>query len=102
MGLGASWRSKEELPNGQNSSLHFQIIWVMFSQIMISKTLPSRGAGGNPPNRFETIHLEPDADFDPEQDPLPRTQFLKDNSSTIIAYNDSPDVGFEASINPYR
>src|SRR6266850_4364666 len=69
---------------------------------MISKTLPNRGAGGNPPNRFETIHLEPDADCDPEQDPLPRTQFLKDHSSTIIAYNDSPDVGFEASINPYR
>src|SRR5207253_923628 len=56
----------------------------------------------NPPNRFETIHLEPDADFDPEQDPLPRTQFLKDNSSTIIAHNNSPDVGFETSINPYR
>src|SRR6266478_2727342 len=69
---------------------------------MVSKTIPSRGAGGNPPNRFDTIHIEPDADWDPEQDPLPRTQFLKDNSSTIIAYNDSPDVGFEASINPYR
>ena len=70
--------------------------------VMAIKTLPSRGAGGNPPNRFEKIHLQPDADWDPEQDPLPRTQFLKDISSTIIAYNDSPDVGFEASINPYR
>jgi DNA repair photolyase len=69
---------------------------------MVSKTLPSRGAGGNPPNRFEKIHFEPDADWDPEQDPLPRTQFLKDTTSTIITYNDSPDVGFEASINPYR
>src|SRR6266550_9087500 len=74
----------------------------MLLTVMISKTLPSRGASGNPPNRFEKIHLDPDADWDPEQDPLPRTQFLKDTSSTIIAYNDSPDVGFEASINPYR
>ena len=63
---------------------------------------PSRGAGGNPPNRFEKIRLEPDPDWDPEQDPSPRTEFLRDLSQTIIAYNESPDVGFEASLNPYR
>jgi DNA repair photolyase len=61
-----------------------------------------RGAAQNPPNRFEKIHLEADADWNPEEDPLPRTQFLKDTSKTIIAYNDSPDIGFEASVNPYR
>jgi DNA repair photolyase len=61
-----------------------------------------RGAAQNPPNRFERIHLEADADWNPEEDPLPRTQFLKDTSKTIIAYNDSPDIGFEASVNPYR
>ena len=33
---------------------------------------------------------------------MPRTQFLEDHSKRIIAYNESPDVGFEASINPYR
>lgn len=63
---------------------------------------PSRGAGSNPPNRFEKIRLERDADWDPEQDPSPRTEFLRDLSQTIIAYNESPDVGFEASVNPYR
>jgi DNA repair photolyase len=61
-----------------------------------------RGAASNPPNRFEVIRLEPDADWNPEEDPLPRTQFLKDNSQTIIVSNDSPDVGFEISVNPYR
>jgi DNA repair photolyase len=61
-----------------------------------------RGAADNPPNRFERIELERDADWDPEDDPLPRTQFLKDRSQTIIATNESPDVGFEASLNPYR
>jgi DNA repair photolyase len=65
-------------------------------------SLPARGASSNPPNRFEKIHLEPDADWNPEEDPLPRTQFFKDRTTTIIAYNDSPDVGFDASINPYR
>jgi len=63
---------------------------------------PSRGAASNPPNRFEKLHLEPDPDWNPEEDPAPRTQFFKDRTSTIIAYNDSPDIGFEASINPYR
>ena len=61
-----------------------------------------RGAADNPPNRFERIQLERDADWNPEDDPLPRTQFFKDRSQTIIATNESPDVGFEASINPYR
>ncbi|HLY11605.1 MAG TPA: PA0069 family radical SAM protein [Planctomycetota bacterium] len=61
-----------------------------------------RGAGSNPPNRFERrfVDLDPDA-ADPEE-PLPRTQFLKDASRTLIAKNESPDVGFDRSINPYR
>jgi DNA repair photolyase len=32
----------------------------------------------------------------------PGTQLLKDHTRTLITYNDSPDVGFDASINPYR
>jgi DNA repair photolyase len=61
-----------------------------------------RGASVNPPNRFELLHYElEDAERDPE-DPAPTTQFLVDTSRSIIAYNDSPDVGFAASINPYR
>jgi DNA repair photolyase len=35
-------------------------------------------------------------------DPHPQTVFLRDETRTIINYNDSPDVGFNASINPYR
>jgi DNA repair photolyase len=65
-----------------------------------------RGAADNPPNRFEKIHLERDEDWNPEADedggPGPRTQFFKDHSQTVISYNDSPDVGFQASLNPYR
>ncbi|NIS37664.1 radical SAM protein, partial [Candidatus Saccharibacteria bacterium] len=30
------------------------------------------------------------------------TEFYKDTSQSIITYNDSPDVGFDAGINPYR
>ena len=60
------------------------------------------GAASNPANRFERISLERDADWDPEQDSAPATQFLRDRSQSIIAYNDSPDIPFSASINPYR
>src|ERR1039457_150111 len=63
---------------------------------------PARGAGSNPSNRFERVTLQRDADWDPAQDPLPRTVFLRDHSSKIITSNDSPDVGFEHSVNPYR
>jgi DNA repair photolyase len=61
-----------------------------------------RGAASNPANRFEQIHFERDAEWNPEEDAAPRTVFLRDNSQTAINYNNSPDVGFEASINPYR
>jgi DNA repair photolyase len=61
-----------------------------------------RGAPENPANRFEKIHLEPDADWNPEDDPLPHTQFLHDRSASIITYNDSPDIGFGTGVNPYR
>src|SRR6478752_9604931 len=68
-------------------------------------TIHGRGAAENPPNRFETIELEPDPDYvpDPDDPPIaPQTRFFRDTTRTIIAHNDSPDVGFEFSINPYR
>src|SRR5690349_11720925 len=65
-------------------------------------SLRGRGAGSNPPNRFEQIRLERDQDWNPEEDPAPRTQFLRDLSQSIITYNNSPDISFRAGINPYR
>ena len=67
-----------------------------------SHTIRGRGAAGNPPNRFESISYERDPESAEEEAPSPRTQFLRDLSQSIITYNDSPDVGFSASVNPYR
>lgn len=61
-----------------------------------------RGAAVNPGNRFVPLHLERDENWDPAEDPAPTTQFLRDHSASIINYNDSPDLGFDASVNPYR
>jgi hypothetical protein len=61
-----------------------------------------RGAADNPANRFDRLHYEADPDLDPNDQPTPRTQFLRDDTRSIISTNDSPDVGFTASLNPYR
>jgi DNA repair photolyase len=67
-----------------------------------------RGAGLNPPNRFEPLALEPETDSDhcvrddDDLPSLPITKFFRDSTRSVIAHNDSPDVGFEWSINPYR
>jgi len=61
-----------------------------------------RGAASNPANRFERLHYERQGDEAEIEAIAPATQLLKDTSRSIIAYNDSPDVGFSASINPYR
>ncbi|MGH7426272.1 MAG: PA0069 family radical SAM protein [Candidatus Methylomirabilales bacterium] len=61
-----------------------------------------RGAARNPPNRFETLAYDPEPEGVDPEGPAPETQFFKDPSRSLITVNDSPDVGFEASINPYR
>jgi DNA repair photolyase len=66
-------------------------------------TIRGRGSAENPPNRFEPIEYVPDMDvYDPDEEPRPRTMLFRDNTKKIIAHNDSPDVGFTYSINPYR
>ena len=64
-----------------------------------------RGATGNPDNRFEACSYEAIDDgwgsLDEPPAPL-RTILQKDTARSLINYNDSPDVGFDRSINPYR
>jgi DNA repair photolyase len=75
-----------------------------------SPAIHGRSASWNPANRFEKLHIDlGDTDvvqIDPtdeeEQKPRRETQFYRDGTKTIIARNDSPDVGFETSVNPYR
>ena len=88
-----------------------------------------RGASWSPANRFEKLHVDlndvdaplatsvgvVDVDLDalaaelpahrygaPRERPRRETQYFRDGSKTIISRNNSPDVGFETSINPYR
>jgi DNA repair photolyase len=64
-----------------------------------------RGSATNPHNRFEklTVELEPEALMDEDGEPIrPRTQFLRDDTQSIITFNKSPDISFAAGLNPYR
>jgi DNA repair photolyase len=73
----------------------------------VDLTIHGRGAAHNPPNRFERLAYVPDVPMALElgeegEVATPQTVYLRDNARTIICHNDSPDVGFTYSINPYR
>jgi DNA repair photolyase len=67
-----------------------------------------RGSSLSPPNRFESLRQEPDFEQLTTDDELLTderrvpTVFLPDNAATLIRQNDSPDIPFRYSINPYR
>jgi DNA repair photolyase len=65
---------------------------------MSGQQLPrGRGSASNPANRFSGIEVVAD-------EPLARaeTVYLRDASRSIVSTNTSPDIPFEASVNPYR
>jgi DNA repair photolyase len=65
-------------------------------------SIVGRGATGNPKNRFERIEVEPDPAEHEADELRPETVYLRDFTRSIIARNNSPDIGFDTSINPYR
>ena len=75
---------------------------------MNNTNIKSRAAGLNTPNRFEKLYIDyndtENLDYYPGDEGEKRisTTFYLDNSKSILAHNDSPDLGFDYSINPYR
>jgi DNA repair photolyase len=65
--------------------------------------IKGRGASFSPENRFERIKIETDLEWlDDEPLQKPATEYFVDNSKSILAKNDSYDLSFTYSINPYR
>ncbi|MCS7305361.1 MAG: PA0069 family radical SAM protein [Thermoguttaceae bacterium] len=67
-----------------------------------------RGAAINPPNRYERFHhqadyeqLQYDEDFWAAQE-NPQTEYIPDQSQSIVTSNDSPDIPYRYTLNPYR
>jgi DNA repair photolyase len=64
-----------------------------------------RGAGINPEGRFENVKREAfDDGWNTPHGELPplKTHVTEENAKSIIAHNDSPDIPFTQSINPYQ
>lgn len=78
----------------------------------MNKEIKGRGSQFNIPNRFEKIYIENSNErfqdneyFDFDENGIEskiQTMFFNDHSNTILAKNDSPDLGSAYSINPYR
>jgi len=66
--------------------------------------LKGRGAATNATGRFEALTVERYDDDWYREDPPAQVgeTVLPDRARSLITTNDSPDIGFEASINPYR
>jgi DNA repair photolyase len=65
-------------------------------------SIHGRGAAENPRNRFERLEYVCDDEPIESEERTTRTHYLRDASRSVIAHNDSPDVGFDTSVNPYR
>lgn len=68
-----------------------------------SDPVKGRGSASNPANRYHECSHEAFDDGwtrDPAEKPL--TELFVDKSRSVISYNQSPDVPFDRSINPYR
>jgi DNA repair photolyase len=76
--------------------------------VLIAVARKGRGATSNEPHRFEGVVREADGDaldaalLEDEAPPAFKTEVSPERVKSLLAYNDSPDLGFDRSINPYR
>ncbi|MCG4452941.1 MULTISPECIES: PA0069 family radical SAM protein [unclassified Pseudomonas] len=72
----------------------------------MSVSLPPRGRGtaSNPHNRFAPTRsvAEDDGWYQDETPPSRATEVRSEMAKSVITRNNSPDVGFDRSVNPYR
>jgi DNA repair photolyase len=92
-------RGKEKAPGRVHFAARYALLTGEEPNRKSTMKLSPHGATYNPPNRFEKLAVEPDPG---EENSNPKTVYLRDSSASIISYNDSPDIGFRASLNAYR
>src|SRR5688572_27693418 len=70
----------------------------------MASSIKGRGALSNPPGRFDklTQTLEHDGWYEEEAPNKVETVVMPEPARSIISRNNSPDIGFSQSINPYR
>ena len=70
----------------------------------MTDAIKGRGALSNPPGRFDKLTKEFEHDGWYEEEPPDKLETIitAEPARSIISRNDSPDIGFSQSINPYR
>jgi DNA repair photolyase len=74
----------------------------------MSRSIKGRGAGVQPDNPYLRVQTHADLEQIESDDEYldqlgrPPTEYIADQSHSIVTENDSPDVGFRYSVNPYR
>lgn len=78
-------------------------------ELIPADSIKGRGAAGRVEHRFTAEAHEPYDDgwgtLDQqaaEERVAPQTQIIEERVKSIVAHNDSPDISFDSSINPYR
>jgi DNA repair photolyase len=104
----ATSHGRRPLPVRARVSLDIPPVPVVSETTVQAGVRKGRGATVNPPNRFETKAAAP---FDDGWDTLTAdlanlpplsTTLIRDASRSVISYNQSPDLGFDRAVNPYR
>lgn len=71
----------------------------------MSSLLHGRGAVSNPQHRFEALAREAEDDGwarEEEEASPPDTQVIEQRAKSALTRNDSPDIPFDRSVNPYQ
>lgn len=68
-----------------------------------SQARKGRGTVASPDGRFDAWQRESaDDGWWNEEEGAPATELIADSAKSVITYNDSPDIPYDRSINPYR
>src|SRR5262245_688632 len=97
--IGAPPEAPASFPRAEPAGRRFHAILMPRSHESLSRRHPMSGPRlvSNPPNPWRSDYVEwIDAP------PLVALEVYEEEAKSIIAHNDSPDVGFDWSINPYR
>lgn len=71
----------------------------------MSSPIHGRGAVSNPAHRFESLQRQAEDDGwarDEEEAASPATEVIEQAARTALTRNDSPDIPFDRSVNPYQ
>ncbi|MFT4799652.1 MAG: DNA repair photolyase [Candidatus Azotimanducaceae bacterium] len=102
--LSADTAVSNSSPNSSLNSVKVPATTEVPGVLPTGRLIKGRGAASNPDLRFSSqkSRLVDDGWWQDENDSDPKTEVLVDRGRTIISTNNSPDISFDQSINPYR